>query len=358
MKKHLIAAAALATLSTAVFAQSSVTAYGFIDAGILTSNNINGDGKSGTQATSGQWFPSMIGFTGTEDLGGGLKANFNLQGSLGNQTGAAGDASTGATGSATSLFGRYATVGLSGGFGKLDLGRQIDILFLQSFVNGVIPTHTNSLAVNGLLAYGKVGNTGNVSTAGAFINNAIAYVSPSVNGFKLQAQKSLGGTAGDSTKNATTAAILNYDAGSLSLSAGYEIQNDALGGKGAEKSLLGAKYTMGNVLMAAQYHTYESGGQVTSVDATAYELGLGYQLTPKTLVAINYESFDDKLLNTSPKVVSLKAKYDFSKRTYAYATVANINKEGATVISQGYANGTGSSSKSVTNLGLGIVHGF
>lgn len=355
MKKHLIAAAALATLSTAAFAQSSVTVYGFIDAGVLTSNNINTSGQSGTQATSGQWFPSMIGFTGTEDLGGGLKANFNLQGSLGNQSGAAGDATT-ATG--TSLFGRYATVGLSGGFGKIDLGRQIDILFLQSFVNGVIPTHTNSLAVNGLLAYGAAGSTANSSTAGAFMNNAIAYVSPSVNGFKLQAQTTLGGQAGDASKYATAAGILNYDAGSLSLSAGYEQQNDAIGGKAAEKTLVGAKYTMGNVLLAAQYHTYEAGGSTKTKDATAYEIGVGYQLSPKTLVAVNYESFDDKLTNKSPTVLSLKAKYDFSKRTYAYATVANINKEGADVISQGYANGTGSATKSVTNLGLGIVHGF
>jgi predicted porin len=359
MKKHLIAAAALATLSTAAFAQSSVTAYGFIDAGILTTNNA-GNGKSATMATAGQWFPSMIGFTGTEDLGGGLKANFNLQGSLWNQTGGAGDAASGAAGAATNLFGRYATVGLSGGFGKIDLGRQIDILFLQSFVNGVIPTHTNSLAVNGLLTYGATGSTANVATAGAFINNAIGYVSPTVNGFKLQAQTSLGGQAGDSAKNATSAAILNYDAGSLSLNAGYEVQNDSLGGLAGHKSLLGAKYTVGNVLLASQYHTYKASSAASStVDAKGYELGAGYQLNPKTLVAVNYESFKNDLTGTKPSIVSLKAKYDLSKRTYLYATAAKYDKEAAAAIKQGYNESTtGSTTSSATNLGLGIVHGF
>ena len=203
MKKHLLALAALATVSGAAFAQSNATVYGFIDAGILTTNNGGGasgatSGKNATIATSGQWFPSMIGFTGSEDLGGGLKANFNLQGSLTNQTGAAGDATNS---SGTSLFGRYATVGLSGAYGKLDLGRQIDIMFLQSFVNGVIPTHTNSLAVHGLVGYGTTAGSANSSTSGAFVNNAVAYVSPSLNGFKLQAQTSVGGQAGDKSKS-------------------------------------------------------------------------------------------------------------------------------------------------------------
>jgi predicted porin len=355
MKKHLLALAALATLSSAAFAQSNVTVYGFIDAGMLTTNNAGTSGKNATMATSGQWFPSMIGFTGTEDLGGGLKANFNLQGSLTNQTGAAGDATNS---SGTSLFGRYATVGLSGAYGKLDLGRQIDIMFLQSFVNGVIPTHTNSLAVNGLLAYGTAANT-NSSTAGAFVNNAVAYVSPSFNGLKLQVQSSVGGQAGDKTKATQTAGILNYDAGSLSLSAGYEVANDASGGVAAKKSLIGAKYTVGQVLLAAQYHTYEQGVAAgKSVDATAYEIGVGYQLNPATLVAVNYEGFDDKKNNTNPKIVSVKAKYDLSKRTYLYGTVANFSKEATAVMYQGYASTLGSATKSATNLGLGIVHAF
>ncbi len=357
MKKHLLALAALATVSGAAFAQSNATVYGFIDAGVLVTNNSGTNGKNATIATSGQWFPSMIGFTGSEDLGGGLKANFNLQGSLGNQTGAAGDATT-STG--TSLFGRYATVGLSGAYGKLDLGRQIDIMFLQSFVNGVIPTHTNSLAVNGLLAYGTAANT-NSSTAGAFVNNAVAYVSPSFNGLKLQVQSSVGGQAGDKTKATQTAGILNYDAGALSLSAGYEVANDASGGVAAKKSLVGAKYKVGQVLLAAQYHTYEQGNSTgKTLDGTAYEIGVGYQLTPATLVAINYESLkDDKATtNKDPRIVSIKAKYDLSKRTYLYGTVANFNKDAAGAIHQGYANGTGSNTKSANNLGLGVVHSF
>ena len=96
MKKHLLALAALATVSGVAVAQN-VTVYGFLDAGVYqTSNGSSTTGKSMTTMANGggHWFPSMLGFTGTEDIGGGLKANFNLQSSLMNNSGAVGDGVT------------------------------------------------------------------------------------------------------------------------------------------------------------------------------------------------------------------------------------------------------------------------
>lgn len=360
MKKHLIAAAALATLSTAAFAQSA-TVYGFIDLGAFTTNNATG-GK--TQRTMGQaggnYFPSMYGITGSEDLGGGMKASFNLQGSL--------DAATGTNKDGGNLFGRYSSVTLSSSAGSVELGRQIDLLFMQSFVNGVMPTHANSLAVNGLLAYGggdrattvaanTSGTTANGNTDSSRINNAITYRTPTVNGITGAFMYAPGGKTVSSTAGDIYSGVLTANVSGVALSAGYETQNNDAGTvkNSFRKSLVGAKYSVGAVDLAGQYHTYKSSD--STINANAYELGVAYHVSPIFTLGLNYERFDDKYANTNPAVTSVKAKYDLSKRTYLYGMAANYNAEASTKILQGYAITTGTA-KTATNFAVGVVHGF
>jgi len=369
MKKHLLALAALTTLSGAAFAQSNVTMYGFLDMGVFTTNNGDANGKrltTGAQA-GGNFFPSMYGFTGTEDLGGGMKASFNLQGSL--------DVGNGANEDGGNLFGRYASVTLSGAAGSVELGRQIDLLFMQSFVNGVMPTHANSLAVDGLLAYGggdravRVGAqsacssapatncTTNANTNSSRITNAVTYTTPSLNGLTGKFMYAPGGVAGDQGAGSLTSGVLTYGTGPLALSAGYETQTSQSGVSNSfEKSLVGAKYTLGALTFAGQYHNYKS--KTKDINTDAFELGVAYAVTPKLTLALNHEDFDDKANSKSPKVTSVKAKYDLSKRTYLYGMAANLNKDAAGYILQGYAITTGSSSKNATNFAVGVVHGF
>ena len=368
MKKHLLAVAALAAFSSLASAQS-VKMYGFLDMGVFTTNNAGTNGQrmtTGAQA-GGNFFPSMYGFTGTEDLGNGMKASFNLQGSL--------DVGTGGNEDGGNLFGRYASVTLSGSAGSLELGRQIDLLFMQSFVNGVMPTHANSLAVDGLLAYGggdravRAGSqaacstapatncTTNANTNSSRITNAITYTTPSFNGLTLKTMYSPGGVAGDSSAGSLTSGVLTYGAGPLSLSAGAETQTSQSGVSGSfKKSLVGAKYTLGALAFAGQAHKYES--KTKDIDTNAYELGVAYSVSPKFTVAVNYESFDAKADNKDPKITSLKAKYDLSKRTYLYGMAARLNKDAAGQILQGYAITTGDSTKNATNFAVGVVHGF
>jgi predicted porin len=75
MKKSLIALAVLAA-SGAAMAQSSVTLYGVADAGVTYVNGLT----TGLACDSGANKTSRLGFRGVEDLGGGLKANFVLEG--------------------------------------------------------------------------------------------------------------------------------------------------------------------------------------------------------------------------------------------------------------------------------------
>lgn len=77
MNKTLIVAAAAASFATVAHAQSSVTLYGVLDAGIAYQSNVSG--KSLWQMHSGGIDQSRFGLRGSEDLGGGLKAIFTLE---------------------------------------------------------------------------------------------------------------------------------------------------------------------------------------------------------------------------------------------------------------------------------------
>jgi predicted porin len=170
MKKTLIALAAVAATGAA-FAQSSVTIYGRLDVGMnqqkttlkqagatafYKGNNIvNEDGLS----------TGLLGFKGTEDLGGGLTANFIHEMDL--------DMDVGALGVGT---GRDSTLGLAGGFGEIRLGRSYTPLFSTIGASDVF----------GTTGAGTVNTFGLVNTA-VRASNAVFYTSPSFGGVTVKA---------------------------------------------------------------------------------------------------------------------------------------------------------------------------
>lgn len=195
MKKTLIALAALAVVSAAS-AQSTVTIYGVVDMGIASLKDSNSLGQVGVDSTKvgiqqGSLTNSRIGFKGTEDLGGGLKANFVYE------------LQTNPDEATQSLTARVGTVGLSGGFGAVTIGRQYT------------PYHTVQAAVD--LAGNLNATPGYVVNAhnfnGGRASNAISYASPSIAGFSGIAQVGAGPTAAgtETVTGATTAASFAID---------------------------------------------------------------------------------------------------------------------------------------------------
>lgn len=121
MKKQAILLASFGVLSSAAYAQSSVTLYGIVDVGVLYVNNAVSGGKGGQQwsLASSNLQGSRLGLRGTEDLGGGLSALFVLENGF--------TTNNGKLAQGGDLFGRQAFVGLSSQkFGMLTLGRQYD----------------------------------------------------------------------------------------------------------------------------------------------------------------------------------------------------------------------------------------
>jgi predicted porin len=295
MKKTLIALAALAT--TAAFAQSSVTLYGKANIGLQKTSG------SDTRLTGGaDGSDSRFGLRGSEDLGGGLKANFTFESGFDPANGVADgqvlsvDPDTGAvTRRNQGLFQRQAWVGLSGGFGELRLGRQYTVSFDTSI--GYMPSTYASAQLNTGLGF----NGGPSRT-----NGQIRYISPSFGGVKVHVATQLKANANvsDATFSELAVAYANgpikaalavskvrdgdgtnaalngsYDFGSFLVGAGYIKQADdnrsvtGSGGKG------GWIHVAGNFSGFTPYIQYATN---TEADIDAIEVGVRYALSKRT----------------------------------------------------------------------------
>ncbi|MBU9604786.1 porin [Burkholderia multivorans] len=194
-------------------AQSSVTLYGIVDAGIAyvhNAQNANGSNASNlVKFSSGNLSGSRWGLRGTEDLGGGLAALFQLENGF--------NIGTGALGQGQREFGRKAIVGLSSGtYGTVTLGRQYDPVV--DLVQGL----TEDNYFGGVFATpGDLDNYDNSLR----VTNSVKYTSPLIAGFQAEALYGFGGVAGATGSGRTYSFALGYANGPLSLGAGYFFAN-------------------------------------------------------------------------------------------------------------------------------------
>jgi len=212
MKKTLIAMTTLSAFAIQAHAQSSVTLYGVVDAGF--SFNSNAAGGRQYAITSGNNYSSRWGLKGSEDLGGGLKAIFTIEGGFSTTTGTIGQNGT--------LFGRQAWVGLSSSsYGAVTLGRQ----------NPDGYQSVGALEAGGQWAASGAGygaHAGDVDNLDNFnrVNNTIKYQSPTYNGLTISTLYSLGGKAGNFTQNEIFDFGATYQMGSVVLGAVYTFVKD------------------------------------------------------------------------------------------------------------------------------------
>lgn len=345
MKKNLISVATLALVSGAAMAQSSVTVYGNIDLGLLMQSNA---GNSRTQVYNGGISPSVWGFRGSEDLGGGLKATFNLESHFSADTGAG----------TTTFFRRQSNFGLSSpGIGTLTLGNMYspavlafaatDPRGLRENFSGLYPWAYNSGALT-------AGNNGN-NDVGVFIQNAIAY-SNTLGSVGLSGAYSV-----SETKGAVVSLGLTYS-GPLSLSAAYQATN--LPTTSEHQSVmysLGAGYTMGAFTGKVNFLRGRN-KNVSLVETTRAEvlgLGLDWKTAVNNTVGFAYYTGKDKnTANSTTNSFTLSDEYALSKRTTLYVQTvfvdANVN---AGLVSSIVAGGT-DAGKNASLFNFGVKHAF
>jgi predicted porin len=337
MKKSLLALAILGAFAGVASAQTNVTVYGLVDAGVT----FEGGGAAGsvTKLATGVQSGNRLGFKGTEDLGGGLKANFQIESGFDLDTG---------TGRQGALFGRQAWVGLSGGFGAVGLGRQYTPLFIA--LDSVDPFGT-----------GLAGATTNLMYAGPVrANNAITYSTPAMGGFSANVLYGLGEVAGNNSANRNIGLSVGYANGPVAIVLAHENQADATNTNKNKTTLLGGTYDFGVAKLHAGYEAEKldaAGGDFRDV-----MVGVSAPIGAGTILA-SYIQKKDRASNSDRggKQFALGYTYALSKRTNFYTAIAQIrnDSQGTNVVgdasSGGSAPAAGENSRA---FNIGIRHKF
>jgi predicted porin len=337
-------------------AQSSVTLYGLVDGGVLylskTQNSTGGNGGKLFGFTDSGQVPSQFGVRGTEDLGGGLSAEFKLESGISIANGGFNDSNG-------NFFGRQAYVGLAGAFGEVKAGLQFSPFFNTLFA--LDPVGMSNFG-SGLLIYAN-----NIATTGAFNSNALSYTSPLIAGLRGSVMFALGGEAGNFSAGRQYSAGLSYQWGGLSVDAAFydgnpggTVQTVPPSTVGFEGRMIGAAYTFGSLTAKASFTNYKVMGN--GMNNNVYAGGLDYALTPAVDVngGVWYVSNRDDTSSHS-LMGSLGASYFLSKATTLYAQVGVVNNRGSQNIGLELGDApTGSYAPAGTTVGalIGMRHFF
>ncbi|MEO6279496.1 porin [Roseateles sp.] len=309
--KKIALVAALAAISVApAFAQSSVTLWGRLNTTVESQKTGNQDRKAVMENNS-----SRLGVRGVEDLGGGLKAGFNLEHGLNSDTGAASGG--------TQFWSRQANVELIGSFGAVRLGSWFPDSYFSTIDRVSNHNHDTGTSSDALFS----------SFAFGFRTNKVGYFSPTMGGFSFIASAHAGeGTPGDARafdlsgnyevaglhigatyaqadtaakrKNYTVEA--DYGFGPF-LVAGYYQREEVNGFRSRDIGRVSAMYTVG----ASEFHVNvggtKSGGDGTfrNAGASQWTLGYNYNLSKRTKLYGFYTSIDQKLSNKAGDFDSL-----------------------------------------------------
>ncbi|WP_106313629.1 porin [Paraburkholderia sp. BL18I3N2] len=330
-----------AMMSSVSYAQSTVTLYGIVDTSIMYIHNSGGHSTQIGMA-SGAESGSRFGLKGTEDLGGGLKAVFQLENGF--------NSTNGNLGQGGRMFGRQAYVGLSGnGWGTVTMGRQYDPL-----VDLVQPVQGDNYLGGFFTSPGDIDNADNSGR----INNSVKWVSPTWSGLKFEAMYALGGVAGSTGSGQTYSGAASYNIGALSLAAGYlhiDNGNVTLSSRGTSTSdslfnssvnsaysssrsiniaRAGGNYVLGSVTLGGYYSfsQYNSDGSSTFTNTQKYHNGEVYavwQVSPTVLTEVGYDYMKSSGDSSAKQhQFSIGADYFLSKRTDVYAVAAYAHASG------------------------------
>jgi predicted porin len=392
------------SMATATYAQSSVTLYGIASGNIAYVSNAQTAAKSaqggpvgGRQIAqldggSSALAASRWGLRGSEDLGGGLQAVFNLENgfSINNGTLSQGGAE----------FGRVAWVGISGNVGSITLGRQAD-----SMVDLVAPL---TFALNWGYFNSHPDDYDNLDFSKR-INNSIKFTSPALGGVKFSGLYSFGGVAGSFSQNQVWSAGASYTNGSLGLAVSYvsaRNPNNSLYGTNANATVTGnnmgslgssnapeanpvfagfasagstqifasaATYTLAKAIFGIAYTNtrFRDLGSEGALNPLGYtgtatfnnvEASFRYQITPALRVGASYDYTQrgavDATQGAKYQQFNLGADYYLSKATDLYLIGAFQHASGTDSLKQPAVASLTGLTPSATDRQLGIVAGI
>jgi predicted porin len=370
MKKSLVALAAFAAVSA--FAQSSVTLSGNVKGGVAQTKYSGGAaGTNGTGFAIADGSSRFI-LSGTEDLGGGLKAIFQIDQRF------RVDESPASTQGNGNTF-----VGLSGGLGMIQLGKMDTHYCLGSDQHGARATalQASSCAILGYVN-GNAGATDAIASTSRSVN-VIRYTTPNFAGFQAQANYSSNfqgaeGAPGDAGKGRAVHLGLNYGNGPLKAGVSFwDAKSESrVAGAARGDQEAGTAFIDWNFGVATVGLTYDSseinrgliGGAAAEETRRAWSIPVTVPLGAGTFLFTYTKARDSKLNGTTvadsgATLVSVGYDYALSKRTslgVSYAKLNNKAAAGYALYTQAALNGTpvNARGQDASQLYLGVRHAF
>ena len=343
-------AAGLALSQAPLQAQAqSLTLYGAIGLDVVSASNVYDGTRSGSvvKVEDNAIVNSRFGLKGSEDLGGGLKALFNLESSIAPDTG----------GARSTFWNRGAWLGLSGSMGTLKLGQQwnvADDYLCGYFVCG----YYAPFLMSGFYALSD------------YYSNAIKYTSPNMGGFEGALYHSVGERAGDSSAGSKSQAALNYSAGAFGLGLTTFSEKDPKGGPSNTMHAVGASYDLGAAKLRAglayaevkySYNgTTDTSDYSSGFKARLLDLGVDVPISAKLSTSLDYVKKDVKDSDNDTWFVRARASYALSKRTALNFNLIRSSNDGTAdfaFVTQGRGF-SGEAGQSQTLVTAGITHAF
>ena len=352
------AIAIVSACTGAAHAQSNVTVYGLLDAGVVSERGCTTDCPP-TKLSSGVASGSRLGVRGSEALGGGTAAIFTLESGI--------NVDTGTLDQNGRLFGRQAYVGLQGPLGSITLGRQYNLQYLaltdvgDPFKGGMAGSATN------LVGYSS-----------RRIDNAVQVASPDMHGVSAIASYGFGEVSGDASANRAWGISVGLETGPLTVRAAYQNRNltgipqVAMGNSmEAKNAILAANVKLGIGTVYAAYSANRGWGSsplwnpdnpysaamatTPSTDSRDVLAGLAVPVGATTLLASYIHKNDRDLANRDADQLAFGASYALSRRTDFYAAWSHIKNKRGAGYTVGNASELGSGSKAIN---IGMRHSF
>jgi len=370
MKKTLLALAVLGVPAFAT-AQSNVTIYGIADMSFDRLSGSNGGLQSNPAVNrlysnaGNNLAGSRLGFKGSEDLGGGLSAEFKLEMGIQMNTGASEQGP---------MFGRASNVGLKGDFGAVHAGLQDTPAF--ELLNNVDPMGVGLAGSSGNIQIGNkalfpigglkgVPEQGWIGLGAIRANNSIRYDTPNIHGFGGSVLYSVAGVAGSSQGNVGVLG-LNYTQGPVYI--GYVHIDDKGAGEviaatenySQKSDALAFTYDFGPVKLDTMVATKKANSAGLIDKANYYLVGVSAPVgkTGQVMASWNRSAGIDSNANSADQF-GIGYLYFMSKRTILYTSFAKINNKGSAAFGiDGYAGHDGNAFDYSTMLNMGITHSF
>lgn len=350
MRLAIMTLAVGAAFSMSAHAQSNVQIYGIADAGVEYVNKVRtggpgSDTDSVLRLQSGNASASRIGFRGVEDLGGGLKAVFNLE------NGFAIDAGTATQGGR--LFGRTAYVGLGGAFGEIQLGRQSNAIFEFGLKFDPLSGMRYSTTVFDASYAGRADNA--VKYAGKF------------GGANVKAQYSFGADGSIAGGGEVAGAYKvgkemgvqgDYQIGAVTVGAAYDRQNGtsvATASNTNERTVVGATWNLKPVKLFAAYQRQKLETASTDTVNKLYWVGASYAVSQALTLSPTLYVYDPEGAENRSTMLAVFGSYKLSKRTDLYSLVGYMKNQDRATAGMGGAVNAGDNQSSLI---VGVRHRF